>query len=186
MFVQSIKADLVQVRGGVGLKDFLSAVLLNQSFKRILLYRVCHYCNNKILSSVLGIIDRLVSTHYNVYIVKDAEIGKGFCIGHCFSIIISQCKIGNNVVVMQQVTIGSSRGGKRAGVPVIGDNVFIGCGAKILGNVHIGNHVMIGANAVVTHDVPDGAVVGGVPAKILSMDGVEQSKLWCLPYNTHC
>ena len=75
--------------------------------------------------------------------------------------ISNGAKIGKNCVIFHQVTIGSntlpdSRG---KGAPVIGDNVFIGCGAKIIGNVRIGNNVRIGANCVVTQDIPDNATV---------------------------
>lgn len=79
---------------------------------------------------------------------------------------------------MQQVTIGSSRGGTHPGFPTIGNNVFIACGAKIIGNVKIGNNVIIGANAVVTKDIPDNAIVGGVPAKILNFEGETQTRYW--------
>ena len=77
-------------------------------------------------------------------------------------IFISEgAKIGRNCVIFHQVTIGSntladSRG---RGAPIIGDNVYIGCGAKIIGNVRVGNNVRIGANCVVTRDVPDNATV---------------------------
>lgn len=63
------------------------------------------------------------------------------------------------------------RGGKRAGYPILGDNVVVCCGAKIIGNVRIGNNVIIGANAVVVTDIPDYAVVGGVPAKVIGKNG---------------
>ena len=122
---------------------------------------------------------KLISVHYSVYINNSAIIGKGFNLGHCFSIILSDCVVGDNVTVMQQVTIGASRGGKRNGTPIIGNNVFVGCGAKIIGDVKIGNNVIIGANAVVTKDVPDNAVVGGIPARVLNYDGREQVKHWC-------
>lgn len=70
-------------------------------------------------------------------------------------------KIGKNCVIFHQVTIGSNTlpGSPGRGCPVIGDNVYIGCGAKIIGNVRIGNNVRIGANCVVTRDVPDNATV---------------------------
>jgi serine O-acetyltransferase len=71
------------------------------------------------------------------------------------------------------------RKGGRNGYPKIGSRVFVGAGAKILGNVTIGDDVVIGANAVVTKDIPSGAVVGGIPAKVLSMEGNQQSVLWC-------
>lgn len=175
-----MSADLLKVRKSNSCRNFLSALLFNQSFKRILLYRLEHHVQNrKCLGLLIGGVSRLMSTHYNVYISSTAEIGKGFCMPHCFSIIISHCHIGENVTVMQQVTIGSSRGGKRPGYPTIGNNVFIGCGAKILGNIHIGNNAVIGANAVVTKDVPNDAVVGGVPAKVINMEGKEHVKYWC-------
>ena len=81
--------------------------------------------------------------------------------------------IGNNVNISQGVTIGMANRGEKAGVPVIGNEVYIGPGAKIIGAIKVGNNVAIGANAVVTHDVPDNAVVGGVPARIISMKGAE-------------
>ena len=81
--------------------------------------------------------------------------------------------IGDNVNISQGVTIGQTNRGKRKGVPVIGNGVYIGPGAKVIGKVTIGNNVAIGANAVVTEDVPDNACVAGVPAKIVSMNGAE-------------
>ena len=61
--------------------------------------------------------------------------------------------------------------GARAGAPVIGNNVFIGAGAKIIGRIQVGDGAAIGANAVVTRDVPAGAAVGGVPARVISNEG---------------
>lgn len=79
--------------------------------------------------------------------------------------------IGKNCTIFQCVTIGSIKG---EGAPKIGDNVVISSGAKVIGRVTIGNNVMIGANAVVVHDLPDNAVAGGVPAKILNMRGFDR------------
>lgn len=71
----------------------------------------------------------------------------------------------------QQVTIGVVNRGKMKGYPTIGDNVYIGPGAKVIGNVHVGNNVAIGANCVVTKDVPDNAVVVGIPGQVISYEG---------------
>lgn len=79
-----------------------------------------------------------------------------------YGIFISEgAKLGKNCVIFHQVTIGSNTlpGSPGRGSPVIGDNVYIGCGAKIIGNVQIGNNVRIGANCVVTKDVPANATV---------------------------
>lgn len=179
MIINYIKSDLLKIRRTSSIKDFLSALLFNQSFKRILVYRISHQCRNvKCLNMLMGGVDKLVSTHYGVYIAPSADIGFGLTLSHCFSTMISECKMGSNVTVMQQVTIGSSRGGHRPGYPTIGNNVFIGCGAKILGKVTIGDNVIIGANAVVTKNIPDNAIVAGVPAKIINYEGKEQVKYW--------
>ena len=126
-----------------------------------------------------GGVNRMLSRRYSVYISPSAQIGTGLLLPHCFSIMISTSKIGNNVTILQQVTIGSERGGKHPGFPTIGDNVFIACGAKVLGGIKVGNNVVIGANAVVIRDVPDNAVVGGVPAKILDYEGERHVEHWC-------
>ena len=89
--------------------------------------------------------------------------GGGLIIQHGFSTIINAKKIGENCHIYQQVTIGFN-GTEQ---PVIGNNVRICCGAKVIGGVNIGNNVVIGANAVVVKDVPDNVVVAGVPAKII-------------------
>lgn len=81
--------------------------------------------------------------------------------------------IGDNVNISHGVTIGQANRGKRIGAAIIGNQVYIGPGAKIIGKVVIGNNVAIGANAVVTHDIPNDACVGGIPAKIISMNGAE-------------
>lgn len=92
----------------------------------------------------------------------------GIFIHHFSSIIISPCiRAGRNLTVYQGVTIGRVHEGKKAGVPTIGDNVTIFAGAKVIGNIRVGNNVIIGANSVVTNDVPDNAIVAGAPAKVL-------------------
>lgn len=74
-------------------------------------------------------------------------------------VVHSQAVIGKGVTIMHQVTLGEKSHADGGGFPTIGDNVFIGAGAKILGKVSIGNGVVIGANAIVTRDVPSGATV---------------------------
>ncbi len=87
---------------------------------------------------------------------------------HGLNGIVISCysKIGANVTILQQVTIGQIRTNDNK-APIIGNNVYIGAGAKIFGDIRIGNNVNIGANAVVLHDVPDNCTVVGVPARII-------------------
>lgn len=112
------------------------------------------------------------SHRYGISIPRTVKIGKGFYIGHFGTIIVhGSAIIGDNVNISQGVTIGVTNRGSRQGVPVIGNQVYIGPGAKVIGGIRVGNNVAIGANAVVTKDIPDNAVVAGVPARIISMQG---------------
>jgi serine O-acetyltransferase len=115
---------------------------------------------------------RKISFQLGISIPYKTEIGSGFYIGHFGCIIISgNCKIGNNCNISQGVTIGGSNRGKTKGYPIIGDNIYIGPGAKIFGSIRIGNNVAIGANCVVTKDISENAVVVGVPGKVISYKG---------------
>ena len=106
---------------------------------------------------------------------RGAKIGGGLRIDHFGAIVISPgAVIGKHCTIRQGVTIGNRK--SLDDIPVIGDNVSIGAGAKILGAIHVGNHARIGANAVVLSDVPDGATAVGVPAKILVREKRQESR----------
>lgn len=91
------------------------------------------------------------------------NIGAGFVLIHGHGTVVNkECIIGENCTLLHQVTIGESKGLS----PVLGNNVYVGCGAIIIGGIHIGNNVKIGAGAVVVHDIPDNATVTGEPASI--------------------
>lgn len=97
-------------------------------------------------------------------ISSTAEIGGGLIVQHGYGTIIAPRAIGKNCWVNQGVTIGYTND---TDCPTLGDNVTVYAGAKILGDVHIGNNVIVAANAVVVKDVPDNCVVGGIPARII-------------------
>ena len=97
-------------------------------------------------------------------ISSTADVGGGLVVQHGYGTIIAPRKIGKNCWVNQGVTIGYTNDDD---CPTLGDNVTVYAGAKILGNVHIGNNVVVAANAVVVKDVEDNCVVGGVPAKVI-------------------
>lgn len=95
---------------------------------------------------------------------RGADFGAGFVLVHSNGVVINaSVKGGRNVVLEHQVTIGAEKGVS----PVLGDNVFIGAGAKVLGGVKIGKGAKVGANAVVVDDVPEGATVVGIPARVV-------------------
>lgn len=99
------------------------------------------------------------------------QVNGGLRFFHYSCIIVAQSvKIGKNCSIHQGVSIGRVFAGKKKGVPVIGDNVVIFPGAKVIGKITLGNNVVVGANAVVVDDVPDNSVVAGVPAKVISKD----------------
>jgi len=96
----------------------------------------------------------------------EAEIGRNFVIDHFGGIIVSgYAKFGDNCRVRNGVVVGLRRV-EQPCAPVIGNNVDIGAGAKVLGAITIGNNVVIGANAVVLEDVPDDSIAVGVPAVV--------------------
>jgi serine O-acetyltransferase len=101
----------------------------------------------------------------------DLDIGGGLYIAHPNGCVIHAKKIGRNCSIISNVTIGMRN---RWEFPTIGDNVFIGSGARILGGIKVGNNVRIGANAVVIHDVPDNCTVVGIPARIISTSQPEE------------
>lgn len=103
-------------------------------------------------------------------IQAQVKIGKNLWLPHgCNGIVINKnCIIGDNVIILHQVTLGIKfNGDKSDGAPIIGNNVLIGAGAKVLGKIKIGDNVVIGANSVITKDVPNDSIVIGNPAKII-------------------
>ncbi len=107
-------------------------------------------------------------TKYGVDIGAGTQIGAGFVIRHIGGIAVNaDSRIGKDVELMQGVTIGCERRGSRAGCPTVGDRVWIGANAAIVGNVKIGDNVLIAAGAFVNFDVPDNSIVVGNPARII-------------------
>ena len=98
------------------------------------------------------------------------DIAPGLFIQHGFATIISARKIGRNCWINQQVTIGFLND---TDTPTLGNNVFIYAGAKVLGNVRVGDNSIVGANAVVVKDVPENCTVVGVPAYIVRRNGMK-------------
>lgn len=129
----------------------------HREFRNLVLYRNRRH---PIRRRLIGLFYPPMDTLY----IDALEIGGGLYIQHGFATMIAAKSIGENCWINQQVTIGYNGQGEP---PVIGNHVTITCGAKVLGPIHVGDHVTVGANAVVVRDVPDNCVVGGVPAKVL-------------------
>ena len=152
-------------------------LVCNASFKVTFWFRIGSYLQVKkcFIYKILYLFVFMLYKH-NQYLTGiqlplGTNVGKGLCFSHFSCIVINRhCIIGNNCTIFQGVTIGSVRGPK-GGVPTIGDNVVICSEAKIIGQVNIGNNVIVGAGAVVVKDIPSNCVVAGVPAKIISEKG---------------
>ncbi|QNF30874.1 serine acetyltransferase [Metabacillus sp. KUDC1714] len=136
------------------------------------LYRIAKACYHDGLQTAANFIKEYIFVKYNSFIPYTADIGEGTKLGYggIGVVIHSNAKIGKNCVISQNVTIGS-----RGLDPEIGDNVYISPGSKCIGG-KIGNNVIIGANAVITKEIPDNCVVAGVPAKIISNDITKYQK----------
>jgi serine O-acetyltransferase len=120
----------------------------------------------KTLSLVYRILYKLAQITTGIELPCEAQVGRNFVIDHFGGIIISgYAKFGDNCRIRSGVVVGLRRIQEKC-APVIGNDVDIGAGAKILGPIRIGNHVAIGANAVVLCDVPDNSIAVGVPAVI--------------------
>jgi serine O-acetyltransferase len=174
-----ILSDLYRITGNTKLSALIREVLFGGAYKYNFWMRTCRYTReNAVLKFSFHLIGRLMLRRYTyklgISIPSTIEIGSGFYIGHFGCIFVNDdSRIGKNCNISQGVTLGQANRGRNKGSPTIGDNVYIGPGAKIVGAVKVGNNVAIGANCVVTKDVPDHAVVVGVPGKVISYEGSE-------------
>lgn len=155
-----LKADYIRYKS-LRRCGFAKLFLAYPEFRYQFYYRLREHSNLwKILLKPL----QLGNSH-NLYLNSD-DIEGGLFIEHGFSTIIACRHIGANCWINQQVTIGYS---DATNCPYIGNNVHIKAGAKVIGNVRIGDDVIIGANAVVVNDVPSHSIVVGVPARIIKV-----------------
>ena len=139
------------------------------------LYRLSHKLYKKRWIRTANFIRGINNFLHNSYIPYTAEIGDEtvFAYGGIGVVLHSKAVIGKNCMIGQNITIGGRTG--HGSAPVIGDNVYIAAGSRVLGGIKIGNDVIIGANAVVIKDVADGCVVAGVPAKVIKNNNVESN-----------
>lgn len=148
----------------------LYTLYMNPSKKAIFIYRVSKmlYDNKK---RNLGLLfNNRLTTLFSSYISLNAEIGSNLVFRHISGVVIGEgVKIGNNVVIYQQVTLGGQKvgDGKIGNYPIIENNVTLFAGAKVLGAVVVGENSIVGANSVVIKDVPKNSVVAGAPAKVI-------------------
>lgn len=181
-FISLFKQDLIKYKKYSNNTSTLKLILTNRSIRAIFWFRFFSYVYMKkdpyFIKRPLLMVSVLIKagtiTVSGIDIPYSAKIGKGFYIGHFGNIILNaDTVIGENCNISQGVTIGVSGRNDKRGVPVIGDNVYIGVNAVLAGKIKIGNNVLIGANTLVTFDVPDNATIVGSPGKIINYKGSE-------------
>jgi serine O-acetyltransferase len=172
-----ITSDLWRYAGKSGTGTFWEFLFSAPGFRYTVLLRLYAWSCDKRWRS-LGARQAVVlllhhyTIRFGIDISRDARIGSGFYIGHFGGIFVNEgVVIGDNCNIAHGVTLGQLNHGDRAGCPIIGNNVFIAPGAKIIGRMQIGNHALVGANAVVMNDVAPHTSVGGVPARPISHSG---------------
>jgi len=156
----------------------IKKILLTQGIWATAVYRAGSWCIRnrsrlgftvKVILPLLTICQKISEMVTGIEIPFTAKIGRGLYIGHFGQIILSPMAVmGEFCNISQGITIGQSGRGESQYVPIIGDRVYIGPGAKLFGKLTIGNDVAIGANAVVKKDLPDNAVAVGIPARVVN------------------
>jgi serine O-acetyltransferase len=148
----------------------LAKIALNPRVRAVLLFRVAHVLYQRRLAPLAYLLRARSLRSAGAEIHPAARIGPGLCLVHSSGVVVGgNTVIGSNCRLHQGVTLGEPGRGRVGdwGEPVVGDDVIIGAHAVLLGPIRIGDGARIAANAVVTKDVPAGAVVGGVPARVL-------------------
>lgn len=159
----NIRQDLKAHGGKWGAQGFWAMVVYRFGRWR---YRVRPTLLRKVFSLIYRVLYKLVQILTGIELPCEVEVGRNFVIDHFGGIIISgYAKFGDNCRIRNGVVVGLRRVDEPS-APVIGNNVDIGTGAKVLGPISIGNNVAIGANAVVITDVPDDCVATGIPAVV--------------------
>lgn len=161
---EDIKSKCLHVHSEINYKTILKTLFMNGT-SAMVLYRI----SAALQKWHLGIIGQIVTKfnyHWNSIVIgQGAKFGNGFAILHSLGVVINGATVaGENIYIESCVTIGSDKNK----VPILGNNIYIGTGAKILGGIKIGDNVKIGANAVVIKDIPSNCTAVGVPAKIIT------------------
>ncbi|MET0588832.1 MAG: serine O-acetyltransferase EpsC [Novosphingobium sp.] len=163
-------------------------VLLYPGFWAVAWHRVAHWLFEAELYFLARFVNHTARFLTGIDIHPGAKIGRHLFIDHGFTVIGETAEIGDNVTIYQCVTLGGTnpangKGGKRH--PTLEDNVIVGSGAQILGPIIVGQRARVGANAVVTDDVPEGATMVGVKARS-TLVAAETWQKDFIPYGTPC
>jgi serine O-acetyltransferase len=153
-------------------KSVVEILLCYPGFHAILLHRLAHKLYKARVPLLPRVISQVSRFFTGIEIHPGATIGRRFFIDHGMGVVIGETtEIGDDCLLYQGVTLGGTGNEKGKRHPTLGDNVVVGTGAKVLGNIRIGNHVKIGAGSVVVHPVPDNSTVVGIPGRVVRTRG---------------
>ncbi|MBU1125778.1 MAG: serine O-acetyltransferase [Candidatus Omnitrophica bacterium] len=153
-------------------RGFLEVLFLYQGLHALMFHRIAHVLYRMRLFFFARFLSLLARLFTQIEIHPGAQIGECFFIDHGAGVVIGETTvIGDNVLLYQGVTLGGTGLEKGKRHPTIGNNVVIGTGAQVLGDITVGDNSYIGANAVVIKDVPPNSTVVGVPGRITKQDG---------------
>lgn len=167
--LQTLKEDIgIIYKKDPAAKNIFEVVLCYPGFHALLLHRIAH----KLWKMKLPLIPRMISTFSRfltgIDIHPGAQIGRRFFIDHGMGVVIGETTIiGDDVLLYQGVTLGGTSSKKEKRHPTLGRGVVVGAGAKVLGNITLGNYSKVGAGSVVVDDVPEHATVVGIPGRIV-------------------
>jgi serine O-acetyltransferase len=149
-------------------KSVLEVLLCYPGFHAVILHRFAHRLYRTGIPIVPRVISQFSRFFTGIEIHPGATIGRRFFIDHGSGVVIGETsEIGDDVLMYQGVTLGGTGAEKGKRHPTIGNRVVIGTGAKVLGNIRIGDNVKIGAGSVVVHPAPDNSTVVGVPGRVV-------------------
>jgi serine O-acetyltransferase len=153
-------------------RNWLEVIICYPGLHALLLHRLAHWLHNRKLPFFPRLISHVARLFTGIEIHPGATIGKGVFIDHGMGVVIGETAIlGDYCLIYQNVTLGGT--GKEIGKrhPTLGCNVVVGTGAKVLGNIQVGDHVRVGAGSIVLRDVPSDCTVVGVPGRVISKSG---------------
>lgn len=166
--LQILKEDIETVfKKDPAAKNVLEVILCYPGLHAIWLHRIAHWFYKRKLFLIARIISHINRFLTGIEIHPGAKIGRRFFIDHGMGVVIGETtEIGDDVLIYQGVVLGGVSLSKGKRHPTVGNNVVIGAGAIVLGNIKIGDNARIGAGSVVLRDVPTGATVVGVPGRV--------------------
>jgi serine O-acetyltransferase len=176
---EAVRADLLAVVDrDSACHELYIPFLYFKGFHALQTYRVAHWLWNHGRESLGLFFQNRVSAEFGVDIHPAARLGKGIMLDHATGLVIGQTAVvGNNVSILQSVTLGGTGKDEGDRHPKIGDGVLISAGAKILGNIRVGEGAKVGAGSVVLEEVPAHTTVAGVPAKVVGRPASDQPAL---------